>query len=234
MKTILKTTLKLSAATFLAFKAGDLTYRKYQLFSRPSNALYEDTSDDIMSSLLRTEFTGDLSKVPYEYKAKFDFKLKSRDENMKELTDPKNIYDILIIGGGSSGAGVALETASRGLKCAVIDSYDFSSGTSSKSTKMAHGGIRYFEKMMKLEGDPFLNYRLLRETLHERNYFLYCAPYMNKQLDLLIPSKSLLQSIFFYYPGCMLYHLIYLKQLMSSNYEIAVDGPKIMSRKKLK
>jgi len=52
---------------------------------------------------------------------------------------------MLIVGGGASGAGVVLEAASRGLKCAVIDKYDFASGTSSRSTKMAHGGIRYFE-----------------------------------------------------------------------------------------
>jgi len=96
--------------------------------------------------------------------------------------DENNEYDLLIIGGGASGAGVALEAASRGLKCAVIEKYDFASGTSSRSTKMAHGGIRYFEKMMKLDGDPFENFALLKETLHERNYFLYSAPYQNKPL----------------------------------------------------
>jgi glycerol-3-phosphate dehydrogenase len=64
---------------------------------------------------------------------------------LKELIDPKTEYDLLIIGGGANGAGVALDASSRGLKVAVIESYDFASGTSSKSTKMAHGGIRYFE-----------------------------------------------------------------------------------------
>lgn len=91
--------------------------------------------------------------------------------------DESNTFDILVIGGGASGAGVALEAASRGLKCAVIEKYDFASGTSSRSTKMAHGGIRYFEKMMKLDGDPFENFALLKETLHERNYFLFAAPF---------------------------------------------------------
>jgi len=51
---------------------------------------------------------------------------------------------LLIVGGGANGAGVVLDAASRGLNCAIIDSFDFASGTSSKSTKMAHGGIRYF------------------------------------------------------------------------------------------
>jgi glycerol-3-phosphate dehydrogenase len=93
------------------------------------------------------------------------------------MMNEKTEYDILVIGGGASGAGVALEAASRGLKCALVEKYDFASGTSSRSTKMAHGGIRYFEKMMNLEGDPFENFELLKETLHERNYFLFAAPY---------------------------------------------------------
>lgn len=66
-----------------------------------------------------------------------------RHEHIKNLKSGEE-YDILIVGGGANGAGVVLDAASRGLKCAVIDKYDFASGTSSKSTKMAHGGIRYF------------------------------------------------------------------------------------------
>ena len=61
------------------------------------------------------------------------------------MQDPKTEYDLLIVGGGANGCGVALDAASRGLKCAVVDQYDFASGTSSRSTKLAHGGIRYFE-----------------------------------------------------------------------------------------
>ena len=88
--------------------------------------------------------------------------------------------DLLIIGAGANGAGVALDASSRGLRCAVIDQFDFASGTSSRSTKMAHGGIRYFEQMMLLQGDPVESYNLLKETLNERNYFLKTAPYLNK------------------------------------------------------
>ena len=61
----------------------------------------------------------------------------------------------MVIGGGAMGSGVALEAASRGLKCAVIDQNDFAAGSSSRSTKMAQGGMRNFEKMLKLEGNPF-------------------------------------------------------------------------------
>lgn len=132
--------------------------------------------------MLKHEFAGgDLSKAPKSQRVKYEFKIKTREENLKDLAKGEQ-YDLLIVGGGANGAGVAIEAASRGLKCAVVDAYDFAAGTSSKSTKMAHGGIRYFEQMMKLEGDPFENFALLKETLHERNYFLFAAPYQNKQL----------------------------------------------------
>ena len=125
-----------------------------------------------MDKMIAEEFTGDLSTVPEDDKRKFDYKLKTREENLKELQDPKTNYDILIVGAGANGCGVALDASSRGLKCAVIDKYDFASGTSSRSTKMAHGGIRYLEQMMMLEGDPIKSYHLLKEALNERNYFL--------------------------------------------------------------
>jgi glycerol-3-phosphate dehydrogenase len=113
-----------------------------------------------------------------------------------------------------------------------VDAYDFASGTSSRSTKMAHGGIRYFENMMYFK-DPVENYRLLKETLHERNYFLYAAPYLNKELGLVIPSKSFLAAAFFYFPGCLLYHMIYLKELMNSNYTEAISGPRVLLKSKM-
>ena len=125
-----------------------------------------------MEKMRASEFIGDLSKIDYDKKVKFDYKLKNRDENLKDLMDPKSEYDILIIGGGANGSGVVIDAASRGLKCAVIDKFDFASGTSSRSTKLAHGGIRYFEQMMFLQGDPIQSYQLLKEALNERNYFL--------------------------------------------------------------
>jgi glycerol-3-phosphate dehydrogenase len=57
-----------------------------------------------------------------------------------------DIYDLLVIGGGATGSGIALDAATRGLRVAVVERDDFSSGTSSKSTKLVHGGVRYLEK----------------------------------------------------------------------------------------
>ena len=69
---------------------------------------------------------------------------------MKKLKDPNIEFDILVIGGGCNGAGVVLDAASRGLNCALIDAYDFASGTSSRSTKLGLGGLHWFEMLVKL------------------------------------------------------------------------------------
>ncbi len=63
----------------------------------------------------------------------------------KELQD-EDVFDLLIVGGGATGSGVAVDAASRGLKVACVERDDFSSGTSSKSTKLVHGGVRYLQK----------------------------------------------------------------------------------------
>ena len=94
---------------------------------------------------MSTEFDPkSLDGVKKDKQVKYNYEMKSRDEHLKNLKDSNVEFDLLVIGGGANGAGVVLDAASRGLKCAVVDSYDFAAGTSSKSTKMAHGGIRYF------------------------------------------------------------------------------------------
>ena len=64
----------------------------------------------------------------------------------KPATDEDETYDLLVIGGGATGSGIALDAATRGLKVAMVERDDFASGTSSKSTKLVHGGVRYLEK----------------------------------------------------------------------------------------
>lgn len=81
--------------------------------------------------------------------------IKSRDDQIQDLkrssvgissNQDSEPYDLLVIGGGATGSGIALDAATRGLKVAMIERDDFSSGTSSKSTKLVHGGVRYLEK----------------------------------------------------------------------------------------
>ena len=74
-------------------------------------------------------------------------------------------YDLLVIGGGATGSGIALDAATRGLKVALVERDDFASGTSSKSTKLVHGGVRYLEKAVF-----DLDYNQYRPTL-----FLHCC-----------------------------------------------------------
>src|SRR5947209_4637011 len=92
------------------------------------------------------------------------------------LTD--GTFDLLILGGGITGAGVALDAALRGLRVALIDKGDFASGTSSVSSKLVHGGLRYLEL-----GD----FRLVYEALHERRFLLNNAPHLVHPLRFLLP-----------------------------------------------
>jgi glycerol-3-phosphate dehydrogenase len=87
-------------------------------------------------------------------------------------------YDVVVIGAGMTGAGVALDAASRGLRVALIDSGDIASGTSSKSSKMVHGGLRYLQQK---------EFRLVYENLRERQRLLQNAPYLVQPLPFLIP-----------------------------------------------
>src|SRR4029450_4244770 len=79
-----------------------------------------------------------------------------RNENIARLSE--GTYDVLVIGGGITGAGVALDAASRGLRAALVERDDFASGTSSKSSKLIHGGLRYLQ-----QGDVALVYEGLAE-----------------------------------------------------------------------
>jgi len=87
-------------------------------------------------------------------------------------------FDVLVIGGGITGAGVALDAASRGLRTALVERDDFSSGTSSKSSKLVHGGLRYLQQR---------EYRLVYENLRERQRLLDNAPHLVRHLPFLIP-----------------------------------------------
>jgi len=99
-----------------------------------------------------------------------------RDDALRHLADED--FDVLVIGGGITGAGVALDAASRGLRTALVEKGDFASGTSSKSSKMVHGGIRYLQQR---------EFRLVYENLTERQRLLNNAPHLVAPLPFLIP-----------------------------------------------
>jgi glycerol-3-phosphate dehydrogenase len=100
----------------------------------------------------------------------------SRSANLERLA--AGPFDVLVIGGGVTGAGVALDAASRGLTTALVEKADFASGTSSKSSKLIHGGIRYLQQR---------EFRLVYENLAERQHLLENAPHLVSPLPFLIP-----------------------------------------------
>lgn len=99
-----------------------------------------------------------------------------RTNNFSDLQN--NRFDVLVIGGGVTGAGVALDAVARGYKVALIEKKDFASGTSSKSTKLVHGGIRYL---------PEFDFALVREALVERGLLLQNAPYLVQPVEFVLP-----------------------------------------------
>jgi glycerol-3-phosphate dehydrogenase len=94
-------------------------------------------------------YSTDKHSVTFPDPSKFP-RIPPRKEQLSALKDPSNKFDVLIIGGGASGAGCALDAASRGLKVALVERDDFACGTSSRSTKLVHGGVRYLEKAFRV------------------------------------------------------------------------------------
>jgi glycerol-3-phosphate dehydrogenase len=116
-----------------------------------------------------------------------------RAEQLNSIADKE--FDILVIGGGASGAGVFLDALSRGLSCALIEKQDFTEGTSSRSTKLVHGGVRYLEQAVKqLDLDK---YELVKEALAERRRMLEMAPHLAWPLNLVTPVKGLIALPYF-------------------------------------
>ncbi|MDP3796528.1 MAG: glycerol-3-phosphate dehydrogenase/oxidase [Polaromonas sp.] len=97
-------------------------------------------------------------------------------------------YDLAIIGGGATGLGVALDAAARGLRVVLVESHDFAKGTSSRATKLVHGGVRYLAQG---------NIALVREALHERTTLLRNAPHLAQPLPFVMPSYKRWETPFY-------------------------------------
>ncbi|HSE36846.1 MAG TPA: glycerol-3-phosphate dehydrogenase/oxidase [Blastocatellia bacterium] len=104
---------------------------------------------------------------------------RTRDANLDRMR--REVFDLAVIGGGVTGAGVALDATSRGLTVALVEKRDFASGTSSRSSKLIHGGLRYLEQF---------HLRLVRESLHERAVLSRNAPHLSQPLEFLVPVYS--------------------------------------------
>src|SRR5579862_3131142 len=101
----------------------------------------------------------------------------ARDRALEALQSER--FDLVVIGGGITGAGVALDAASRGYSVALVEKADFASGTSSRSSKLVHGGLRYLQNF---------DLGLVREALLERRLLVRLAPHLVTPLKLVVPA----------------------------------------------
>lgn len=114
--------------------------------------------------------------------------LPTQRADLVERLKAPHTYDIAIIGGGATGLGVALDAAVRGFSVVLVDSHDFAKGTSSRATKLVHGGVRYLAQG---------NISLVREALHERTRLLANAPHLAQPLPFVMPSYRFWEAPFY-------------------------------------
>lgn len=137
-----------------------------------------------------------------------------REDHLKKAQET-TVYDIIIIGGGATGAGAALDAASRGLKVLLLEQQDFGKGTSSRSTKLIHGGLRYLQQG---------NIKLVREALRERGLLRKNAPHLVSQRRFLIPLYHAYE-LPFYGAGLKIYDFL--------SFSYSLEPTKYLSKKEV-
>lgn len=120
------------------------------------------------------------------------------------------VFDFVVIGGGATGLGVAVDAMSRGFKVLLLEQGDFAAGTSSRSTKLIHGGVRYLRQG---------NFALVHEGLIERELLLRNAPHLVHELPFIIPTKNKLEQ-FYYASGLKLYDALRGKSVFPGSHAL--------------
>ncbi len=136
-----------------------------------------------------------------------------RNKLLKKLKERSTPWDMVIIGGGATGIGIALDAASRGYAVCCIEQYDFGKGTSSRSTKLVHGGVRYLEQG---------NVMLVMESLHERGIMRQNAPHLVRDLPFIVPNYNWWGNLF-YGIGLKLYDMLARKYSFGSSKILSKD-----------
>jgi glycerol-3-phosphate dehydrogenase len=131
---------------------------------------------------------------------------------MEQLNTPH--YDLFVIGGGINGAGIARDAAGRGLSVFLCEKGDLAQGTSSASSKMIHGGLRYLE---------FYEFRLVREALKEREVLLNAAPHIIWPMEFVMPHSPGLRSIWLVRLGLFLYDHLAKRKKLGPSYAVTLS-----------
>src|SRR5260370_20421156 len=122
----------------------------------------------------------------------------TRSEMTRRFGDHSGPWDMIVVGGGATGVGVAIDAASRGYDVLLLEQSDFGKGTSSRSTKLVHGGVRYLEQG---------NVSLVMEALKERGLLLQNAPHLVRNLGFVVPNYDWWEAPL-YGIGLKLYNLL--------------------------
>ncbi|THD24019.1 Mitochondrial glycerol-3-phosphate dehydrogenase [Fasciola hepatica] len=155
---------------------------------------------------------------------RFQKPLPTRAEHIERMSSGQ-IFDVLVIGGGATGAGIAVDAASRGLTTCLVERLDFASGTSSRSTKLIHGGVRYLQKaIFKLDFEQF---RMVNEALGERANLIDIAPHLAYPLPIMLPVYKWWQLPYFW-AGIKMYDLISGGQILKASYYLS--KPQVLER----
>jgi glycerol-3-phosphate dehydrogenase len=111
-----------------------------------------------------------------------------RETQLQRLTGDNRPWDILVIGGGATGVGIAIDAAARGYRVALLEQHDFGKGTSSRSTKLVHGGVRYLQQR---------RFRLVHDALRERGLLYENAPHVVYPLATIVPLHSRWEGVYY-------------------------------------
>tara|TARA_R110002020_G_scaffold131108_2_gene293138 strand:+ start:20960 stop:22492 length:1533 start_codon:yes stop_codon:yes gene_type:complete len=135
------------------------------------------------------------------------------------MTSKQDIHDLIVVGGGVNGAGIAMDAAGRGLKVLLCEMNDLASATSSCSSKLIHGGLRYLE---------FYEFRLVREALAERESLLKNAPHIMWPMRFRLPHQAHLRPAWMIRIGLFLYDNLAKRELLPGSHGISFDGSSAM------
>ncbi|KAF2269276.1 glycerol-3-phosphate dehydrogenase mitochondrial precursor [Lojkania enalia] len=210
-------------ALYIAYRPRDIpgleaatvpppTYGEGGVF-KPPNFPYIKTRDEQIADLKRS--AGVITSAVQKARGRINNWIGGGSAAPTEEKAQDEPYDLLVIGGGATGSGIALDAATRGLKVALVERDDFSSGTSSKSTKLVHGGVRYLEKAVwNLD---YNQYKLVVEALRERRYFLDTAPHLSAWLPIMIPVDKWWKAPYFW-AGTKFYDFLAGSENIESSY----------------